>query len=46
MDELNKEGKYCLYVHTSPSNKAYIGITKQAVEDRWGNGGFYAYYQF
>lgn len=33
-----KKNNYCLYKHTSPSNKVYIGITQQSVEKRWQNG--------
>ena len=29
---------YCVYKHTSPSTKVYIGITKQAPNGRWKNG--------
>lgn len=32
---------YVVYLHVSPSNKTYIGITKQSVTRRWQNG--YAY---
>lgn len=39
MSELNEERRYCVYIHTSPSNKAYIGITCQTPEDRWGKSG-------
>ncbi|MBQ2477858.1 MAG: GIY-YIG nuclease family protein, partial [Erysipelotrichales bacterium] len=31
-------GSYCVYKHTSPSGKVYIGITRQAPESRWKNG--------
>ena len=34
--------KCCVYKHTSPSGKVYIGITKQKPEKRWGNGKNYA----
>lgn len=30
---------FCVYKHTSPSNKCYIGITKQIPEERWGSNG-------
>lgn len=32
---------YCVYKHTTPSGKVYIGITKQAPERRWRNGNGY-----
>lgn len=32
--------KYCVYMHISPSNKAYIGITSRAPENRWGKNGY------
>lgn len=31
--------KFCVYKHTSPSGKVYIGITSQKPESRWGTGG-------
>lgn len=31
--------RYCVYKHTSPSGKIYIGVTCQNPEDRW-KGGF------
>lgn len=30
---------FCLYKHTSPSNKCYIGITSQDPKHRWGDNG-------
>lgn len=33
--------KYCLYKHTSPSGKVYIGITSKKVNKRWQNGTGY-----
>ena len=33
-----EERKYCVYKHTSPSQKVYIGITKQSANGRWKNG--------
>ena len=30
---------YCVYIHTSPSNKRYIGITSQNPERRWRKNG-------
>lgn len=36
-----EERNYKLYVHISPSNKRYYGITCQKnVQDRWGNNGY------
>lgn len=32
---------YCVYKHTTPSGKVYIGITCQNVEKRWKNGKGY-----
>lgn len=32
---------YKVYKHTSPSEKVYIGITKQEPKQRWGNGSGY-----
>lgn len=29
---------YCVYKHTSPSGKVYIGITRQTESKRWKNG--------
>ena len=32
---MNKEYKYCVYKHTTPNNKIYIGITSEnKVENR------------
>lgn len=33
------ERKYKLYVHISPSNKRYYGITRLDVKKRWGSDG-------
>lgn len=30
---------YTVYMHISPSNKIYIGITKQKLQARWGKNG-------
>lgn len=32
---------YCVYLHISPSNKYYVGITRQSPENRWCNGNGY-----
>ena len=37
--QVDDERKWCVYMHTSPSGKRYIGITSQKPEDRWGTGG-------
>ena len=29
---------YCVYMHTSPSGKSYVGITQQRPQDRWQGG--------
>lgn len=34
-------GKYTIYMHISPSNKKYIGITKRNPKYRWNNGNAY-----
>ena len=36
-----EERNYKLYVHISPSNKRYYGITYRKVQDRWNNGKGY-----
>lgn len=35
-------GSWSVYMHTSPSNKVYIGITSQEPKKRWGNGSNYS----
>lgn len=35
-------GLYCVYKHTAPSGKVYIGITCRRPEKRWSNGHGYA----
>ena len=35
------ENNYCVYKHTSPSNKVYIGITSMNPKQRWANGKGY-----
>lgn len=39
MNNTNDEKIYCVYKHTSPSGKVYIGITKTKPEKRWGKDG-------
>ena len=36
-----QERNYCVYKHTSPSNKVYIGITSMKPIKRWNNGRGY-----
>ena len=36
-----EDQQWCVYIHISPSNKAYIGITSGAPEHRWQNGAGY-----
>lgn len=31
--------RFCVYVHTSPSGKRYVGITSRNVSERWGLHG-------
>lgn len=31
---------YFVYIHTTPSNKRYIGVTSKNVNKRWGNEGY------
>lgn len=38
IEETNNDRCYTVYMHTSPSNKRYIGITRQNVKNRWKNG--------
>ena len=43
----NEEKLYCVYKHTSPSEKVYIGITcQEPPEKRWANGKGYKYNQY
>lgn len=32
---------YCVYIHTAPNGKRYVGITSQSVSKRWKNGNGY-----
>ena len=38
---MRDERKYTVYLHTSPSGKYYVGITKDSVKRRWQNGHGY-----
>lgn len=35
------ENNYTVYMHISPNNKKYIGVTKNKPEKRWGYGNNY-----
>ena len=35
-----EEKNYTVYIHKFPNGKNYVGLTKQAVEARWGYNGF------
>ena len=42
MSKITKEvNKYCIYRHTCPSGKVYIGQTKKKPQDRWAHGKGY-----
>ena len=36
--EVENVGDYCVYKHTTPSGKVYIGITSKRPETRWNKG--------
>lgn len=36
------EDKYCVYMHTAPNGKRYIGITSKPPQKRWRNGTAYS----
>ena len=39
MGNMIENGNYCVYVHTSPSGKMYVGQTGIEPEKRWGKNG-------
>ena len=39
---MNKEQKYCVYMHTAPNGKVYVGQTCQKPENRWKHGKGYS----
>lgn len=43
MNNVIKNGNYCVYVHTSPSGKKYVGQTGKNPEERWRYGCGYLY---
>lgn len=40
MIEQIESRNYCVYVHTSPSGKMYVGQTGKTPEERWGKDGY------
>lgn len=43
-EKFRKSNGYVIYVHQSPSNKVYIGKTKQKPINRWGYNGVNYFY--
>lgn len=43
---MDKEKLYCIYKHTSPNGKVYIGQTCQEPNKRWQNGKGYSYNEY
>lgn len=41
MNNVIQNGGYCVYVHTSPSGKMYVGQTGREPKKRWQNGDGY-----
>lgn len=39
MSNIIKNSNYCVYVHTSPNGKMYVGQTGQSLKKRWGENG-------
>ena len=47
MEEKSPKNKWCVYRHTSPSGKVYIGITSKNPEIRWCKGiGYHKHIYF
>ena len=42
----DNQESYTVYMHITPSNKKYIGITKQNPKDRWKNGKGYMHNKY
>ncbi len=42
----NEERNYCVYMHTTPSNKRYVGLTSQDPIVRWQNGNGYRFNEY
>lgn len=43
MENNKKLLMYCVYIHTSPNGKRYVGITSKKPEIRWKNGKGYSH---
>lgn len=41
MIDYREDNKWTVYIHISPSNKYYVGITSQKPKDRWHGGSGY-----
>lgn len=41
MSNVIENGNYCVYIHTSPSGKKYVGQTMRKPEQRWGKNGIH-----
>lgn len=42
MIDYRENAKWSVYLHTSPSNKYYVGVTSRKPNDRWRNGKGYS----
>ena len=43
---MNQEKEYCIYKHTAPNGKVYIGQTCKKPTERWANGFGYKHQMF
>lgn len=43
---MNQEKEYCVYKHTTPNGKVYIGQTCKKPTERWANGNGYKHQMF
>lgn len=39
MKKTIEDRNYCVYIHTSPSGKMYVGLTSSKPKERWGKSG-------
>lgn len=46
MEECSKSKLFCVYVHTSPSGKRYVGLTSKLPSYRWDNGNGYKHNKY